>query len=207
MKRQYMDFVPTKSTKSTVTHTEKPASPVVSTHKTTIISTTTSRQVRATAPRPATVQKSMPGTSVSPKLGVIEDLSTQGSSAPTSHDLTPKPQSKSLKSIKAQKIGNRAPVTPVENSVENPAKNSSKSDPKRTFMPPKFINQDKVTKRPLSKNVYRKNVEPAKESTKKPVTIIAKPEKDTKVGVIITIIITIILGAAAGTVAFLLLPK
>ena len=173
MKRQYMDFVPTKSTKPTVTHTEKSASPVISTHKTTIISTTTSRQVRATAPRPTMVQKTVPGASASPKLGVIEDLSTQGSSTPTSHVLAPEPQSKSLKSIKAQK----------------------------------FINQDKVAKRPLSKNVYRKNVEPAKESTKKPVTIIAKPEKDTKVGVIITIIITIILGAAAGTVAFLLLPK
>ena len=39
------------------------------------------------------------------------------------------------------------------------------------------------------------------------VTIISKPEKDTKVGRVVAIILAIILGAAAGTVAFLLLPK
>ena len=42
---------------------------------------------------------------------------------------------------------------------------------------------------------------------KAPEKIIAKPEKDSKAGLIIAIILTIILGAAAGTVAFLLLPK
>ena len=66
-------------------------------------------------------------------------------------------------------------------------------------------------KRPLSKNVYKKTAPvakvAAKEEPKGPVTIITKPEKDAHVSVIVTIIITIILGAAAGTVAFLLLPK
>ncbi len=46
-----------------------------------------------------------------------------------------------------------------------------------------------------------------KEEPKGPVTIITKPEKDSHVGIIVTIIMTIILGATAGTVAFLLLPK
>ena len=72
-----------------------------------------------------------------------------------------------------------------------------------------FINQNRVEKRPLSKNVYRQKPAPTpkKEEAVGPVTIIAKPEKEKHVGLIITIILTIILGAAAGTVAFLLLPK
>ena len=73
---------------------------------------------------------------------------------------------------------------------------------------PAFVNVEKVKKRPLSKNVYpKKAVELPKEVPSGPVTIIDKPEKDSKVGLVVTIIITIILGAAAGTVAFLLLPK
>lgn len=73
---------------------------------------------------------------------------------------------------------------------------------------PAFVNTEKVRKRPLSKNVYpKKVVVPKEEKPTAPVTIIDKPEKDSKVGLIVTIIITIILGAAAGTVAFLLLPK
>ena len=89
----------------------------------------------------------------------------------------------------------------------------TKTAPKKevgTYTPPKtpFINQEKVQKRPLSKNVYRKKVDtPVREEKKDPVTIIAKPEKDNHVGLVVTIILTIILGAAAGTVAFLLLPK
>ncbi len=77
-----------------------------------------------------------------------------------------------------------------------------------TFVAPRspFINQDKVVKRPLSsRNVYQKPV--AKEEKKGPVTIITNSEKDSKVGLLVTIILTIVLGAAAGTVAFLLLPK
>ena len=78
------------------------------------------------------------------------------------------------------------------------------------FVPPRtpFINQEKIVKRPLSsKNVYQKAVQPSKEEAKGPVTIISNTEKDSKMGLVVTIILTIILGAAAGTVAFLLLPK
>lgn len=73
-----------------------------------------------------------------------------------------------------------------------------------------FINQDKVVKRPLSsKNVYSKQapVDRSAKQSNKPVTIISKPEKESHIGVIVTIILTIIFGAVAGTVAFLLLPK
>ncbi len=71
----------------------------------------------------------------------------------------------------------------------------------------RFVNTEKVAKRPLSKNVYQKKIVEPKEEPQGPVTIIHKPEKDSRVGLIVTIIITIILGAAAGTVAFLLIPK
>lgn len=72
---------------------------------------------------------------------------------------------------------------------------------------PRFVRTE-VEKRPLSKNVTQKRVViPKQEAPSKPVKIIHKPEKDSRVGLIVTIIITIILGAAAGTVAFLLLPK
>lgn len=82
-----------------------------------------------------------------------------------------------------------------------------KRAPKAPVMPA-FVNTEKVRKRPLSKNVYpKKVVVPKEEKPTAPVTIIDKPEKDSKVGLIVTVIITIILGAAAGTVAFLLLPK
>lgn len=70
-----------------------------------------------------------------------------------------------------------------------------------------FVNTDRVEKRPLSRNVYQKQVVVPKEEPSGPVTIIQKPEKDSRVGLIVAIIITIILGATAGTVAFLLLPK
>jgi hypothetical protein len=85
----------------------------------------------------------------------------------------------------------------------------TKQDASKTFEVPKspFINQNKVEKRPLSKNVYQKEVIVPKEEPKGPVTIISKPEKDAHVSLVVAVILTIIVGAAAGTVAFLLLPK
>ena len=74
----------------------------------------------------------------------------------------------------------------------------------------KFVKTE-VKKRPLSKNTYQKKVAVNLPEEEKPasglVTIVDKPKKDSKVGLVVTILITIILGAAAGTVAFLLLPK
>ena len=77
----------------------------------------------------------------------------------------------------------------------------------------KFINTNKIEKRPLSAVAARKKPVIAPKTPeitakpKAPEKIITKPEKDSKAGLIIAIILTIILGAAAGTVAFLLLPK
>ena len=93
---------------------------------------------------------------------------------------------------------------------KEPSLNELDKSKAKLKLPPKpnFVNTEKVRKRPLSKNVYpKKVVVPKEETPSAPVTIIDKPEKDSKVGLIVTIIITIILGAAAGTVAFLLLPK
>ena len=84
---------------------------------------------------------------------------------------------------------------------------SEKKKPYNAIKKSPFVNTEKVTKRPLSKSVYQKKVVVPKEEPSKTVTIITKPEKDSKVGIVVAIILTIILGAAAGTVAFLLLPK
>ncbi len=109
--------------------------------------------------------------------------------------------------LKAKKVGNRAKEEVKEPVIEEVKK--KEEEKKKVFQPPKtpFINQEKVVKRPLSKNVYQKKIEVPKEEPKGPVTIITKPERDAHVGLIVAIILTIILGAAAGTVAFLLLPK
>ena len=103
------------------------------------------------------------------------------------------------------------PVVESKAKVVVPSRASRSSVDKKLVEPiarPAFVNTEKVRKRPLSKNVYsKKTVAPKEEKLSAPVTIIDKPEKDSKVGLIVTIIITIILGAAAGTVAFLLLPR
>ena len=104
-------------------------------------------------------------------------------------------------------IGIIEDLSPDEPKTETaPAANISSS---KTMAIPKspFINQNRVEKRPLSKNVYKKPIPKTEEPVSGPVTIIAKPEKEKGINLVITIIITIILGAVAGTVAFLLLPK
>ena len=203
MKKQYMDFVPTKPAKAAKTQTTpvkqvKPAEKVAA---------------------PKSVRKEMPEKTVEevaftgekrPKLGNVENLNARfvKSDVPkrplnrTPHFTTGKT---GIAAAKAQKVGmkGKTPEKPVEKPVENPKKS-------KTFKTPKspFINKDKVQKRPLSKNVYKKKLEPkSTEEDKGPVTIITKPEKQAHAGMIITIVLTIILGAAAGTVAFLLLPK
>lgn len=148
-----------------------------------------------------------------PVLGVVEDLNSHFVEANVpKRPLSEKPivavkatEAKQQK-VKAKVLGpatkSVAKPTTVK-PVKKPAENS-------TYKPPKtpFINQNKVVKRPLSGNIYKKQItEAVKEEPKGPVTIIAKPEKDRHIGIIVTIIITIILGAATGTVAFLLLPK
>lgn len=142
-----------------------------------------------------------------PKYGVIEDF--QPKFIKTEVKKRPLSAKRELESAKAKKISG----VPKANKVAAEKVKEEKpveEKPEKILKVPKspFINSDKLPKRPLSKNVYQKKVIPQKEEEPSaPVTIINKPDKDSKVGLVVTIIITIVLGAAAGTVAFLLLPK
>lgn len=151
-----------------------------------------------------------------PKLGAVEDLSkkfvrTDVPKRPLSRGAHFTTRKTGVAAAKAVKVGNQArtSVKSVEKPVENSAKKSRTTVTSGMYQAPKFVNQGQVTKRPLSptKNVYQKKAAAPKEEPKGPVTIINKPEKQAHVGMVVTIILTIILGAAAGTVAFLLLPK
>ena len=71
----------------------------------------------------------------------------------------------------------------------------------------KGYNDSRVVNGAYANGPKAKKYVPPEEKPTGPVTIISKPEKESKVSLVVTIIITIILGAAAGTVAFLLLPK
>lgn len=191
MNKKYIDFVPTKA--KTKVASSKKTKPNVET--------------KVIIPKARVVPKKTVERKTEPKkrdakLGVIEDVGndSRGVVASKSHFNSEKD---SIRAIKAKKIGSREVVMSKASGL------STKTKENGTYKTPKtpFINQDKIVKRPLSKNVYQKKVEIPKEEPKGPVTIITKPEKQAHVSIIITIILTIILGAAAGTVAFLLLPK
>ena len=143
-----------------------------------------------------------------PTLGVIEDLNDKKTNVelpkrPLGSSVTVSASEAKAKKVKAEGLFKK------NQKPEEPAKKSVASKASTTYKAPNspFINQSRVEKRPLSKNVYQKKIAVPKEEPKGPVTIISKPEKDSHVGIIVTIIMTIILGATAGTVAFLLLPK
>jgi hypothetical protein len=141
-------------------------------------------------------------------LGAKPDMRAVNTAKPAT-----KPAS-DVAAVKAKKIGTRPfvrPAKPVAKPVASAKKTEAPAPEKKndTLKVPKtrFVNTEKVEKRPLSKNVYKKKIVAPKEEPTGPVTIITKPDKGSHIGVIVTIILTIILGAAAGTVAFLLLPK
>ena len=169
------------------------------------------------------------------KLGEIEDVKfvntnvekrALGGNFGLDDSLYNKRAAGDVKAVKARKIGNRMGIGTRNNARtgrqtvdlgDDTKSNIQKEAKAATYAVPKspFINQDKVKKRPLSKNVYRKQSTVKSNDFKamsgekggETVTIVSKPEKDSKVGVVVAIILTIILGAVAGTVAFLLLPK
>lgn len=162
-----------------------------------------------------------------PEFGVIEDyqpkfVQTEVKKRPlgAKPDMRPvnvarsaaKPTS-DVTAVKAKKISARPFAKPAARAASKPVdseKDAADFEKKlETLRVPKtrFVNTEKVEKRPLSKNVYKKKIVAPKEEPTGPVTIITKPDKGSHIGVIVTIILTIILGAAAGTVAFLLLPK
>ena len=229
MNKKYMDFVPTKASdpiKQKQGVAAYKSVPEVKAKKVTRTIAQPQRKVqpqkavrpqkvaqpRKVAPQPQKmVQPQVAAPGAQPQLGVFENLNQRF----VTKDVPKRPLGKgdnvvsnaALKAAKAQNLKDKKLVNgaaPTEKPVENTAK------AKEAYKVPKspFINQEKIVKRPLSKNVYQKEVKEApKTEPAGPVTVISKPEKDSHVNVIITIIITIVLGAAAGTIAFLLLPK
>ncbi|MBQ3353079.1 hypothetical protein IJG89_01895 [Candidatus Saccharibacteria bacterium] len=187
MNKRYMDFVPAKAKR--VSPKPRKTNPVRVEASTTHRVTRTNEKISEHVDFGA---QSTPAT----KLGIVEDLTPKFINTDT-----PK---RPLNNEKTKKVEQKVDKKSVEKVVEKPTEKVAKK-PEKKKSP--FINQDKVVKRPLSTSVHRKSVTPSKEEPKGPVTIIAKPEKDAHVSLIITIILTIILGAAAGTVAFLLLPN
>ena len=204
MRKQYMDFVPAKV--QTKPAKKKVVRRVMKT--TSLVESAPKAQPQVTSKVGFTGEKK-------PALGKVENLNTRFVKA----DVPKRPLNRAphfttgktgVAAVKAQKVGlkNVTPVKPVEKTVE---KSKKMNNAKATYQAPKspFISQGKVEKRPLSaKNVYpEKKPKVVKEEPKGPVTIISKPEKQAHAGMIIAIVLTIILGGAAGTVAFLLLPK
>lgn len=137
-----------------------------------------------------------------PKRPLSSSTAIKKDSPVVKEDEVKNAKGKVVKAKLSEKLGKKTAEKPVSTTKTATKKAAAKEIPKA-----QFINQEKVKKRPLSKNVYKKEVKTPVEEPKGPVTIITKPEKDAHVGAIITIVLTIILGAAAGTVAFLLLPK
>lgn len=171
--------------------------------------------------RTTTAQKTATGFAIKSdtKLGEIEDLSPRFVNVdvpkrPLGEGLehntaVAQPSTKDeVKEVKSRRLIGRFRNKNAARSASKDEKNGA--DKADTFVTPRpaFINQDKIAKRPLSKNIYQKQTAVTDEQVDKgPVAIIAKPEKESKAGLVVAIILTIILGAVAGTVAFLLLPK
>jgi len=199
MNKKYMDFVPAKPV------SKEPERPVRKTVVVTEVEEVAVEAIFEERKRPAGVSSGLKA----PKLGVIEDFQPKF----VQTDVKKRPLGAAK--AKAQKV--KMPVrdsAKIDKIFETALKQATADDAndKGTVKVPKsakspFVNTEKVVKRPLSKNVYQKKIVAPKEEPSGPVTIISKPEKDSKVGMIVAIILTIILGATAGTVAFLLLPK
>lgn len=215
MRKQYMDFVPSKSGAKKTVRPVTPSQPkVVRASKpagTHAVRANGSTGVRAAKVKTAEVANASDKVSFvgekGAKLGEIENLNTRfvNPNVPK-RPLNAAPHFTVVKTEVAKAKSQR--VIDRERGADEP-KAVQKDGTSKEYKVPKtpFINQDKVQKRPLSKNVYQKKEVKPKDEKQAPVTIIAKPEKQAHAGMIVTIILTIILGAAAGTVAFLLLPK
>ncbi|MDO4526609.1 MAG: hypothetical protein Q4B87_00765 [Candidatus Saccharibacteria bacterium] len=153
----------------------------------------------AERPRPAGVSTGR----VEPKYGVIEDYHPKF----VQTEVAKRPLG-----AKAEEKGSTGAVARAKKTAMRAA-GGAKAATKPAAMRPvkaKFVNTNKIEKRPLSQGGATPKppvVAPKETPKKKPEVIIAKPAKDSKAGMIVAIILTIILGAAAGTVAFLLLPK
>lgn len=140
-------------------------------------------------------------------FGVVEDYVPVNDKKPafinTKVEKRPLYDRSDIEKIKAERL--------LKKPVEEPKKEEPKkpADTFQTFKKIPFINTNLVEKRPLSKTNYRDRTPIIKEEEEEsgPVTIIDNEGKNSRLGLIITIILTIILGAAVGTIAFLLMPR
>lgn len=225
MNKKYMDFVPAgPQPKVAVKRAAPKSTEVKKAVKTTVVakksvrSTKIQRKVNPNVAQEDVLETGAETFSLKkePAYGVIEDyrpkfVKTEVAKRPLSksHFATQKSDLAEAKAAKvaAKKIGGTAKS--VEKPVEKSEKTGKKAEDKTKMKIPKspFINQGKIEKRPLSKNIYERTIKPTEEKTTGPVAIISQTEKESKVGRIVAIILAIILGAVAGTVAFLLLPK
>ena len=190
MKKRYIDFVPAKGKTPVKKVAVKPVAKKPAAVKKPVAP-------KPAAPKPVALKKP-----ISRKEVPLEELFVEKSE--------PTPASKpATKSAPKAKLGVIEDYSPKPVKPVKPVKPAPKKAP---YVAPRpvFLNTNKVVKRPLSNSTppRKQPVAPPRELTPaKPEKIITKPEKDSKAGLIIAIILTIILGAAAGTIAFLLLPK
>ena len=195
MSKKYMDFAPVR---------QKSASKGTGTTRKTVTRQAAPRVAAAGSVAPkVTVQRTTP----SPRAATLSSRAVASSSkAVTPRLIRSTEATRTAQTSKETRVlSSRTKVDGADQSVFSIRGGSRLGEIED--LNPRFVRTD-VPKRPLSKNVYQKKVEAPKESAnKKPVTIITKPKKESRAGVVIAIILTIILGAVAGTVAFLLLPK
>lgn len=232
MSQKYIDFVPSKkpsaqpaaprAAKSTAApRTAKSAKSAKSTAPHQSQSRPTAHS-RTTASRRASTRKSAQSPAVQdyspaasdafsikkePVYGVIEDfhpkfVNAEVEKRPLSRSHFA-PQVSELTELKSRKVGKGTrKATAATAAPAVAADNQALHIPKSPF-----ISKAKVSKRPLSKNVYARPVQPTKEPAAGPVTIISDSKSESKGSMVIAIILTIILGAVAGTIAFLIMPK
>lgn len=230
MNKKYIDFVPVgpqdkgavaKTGKKSVSKPVKPAKAPSTVRVAKPVKTQASKAPRVVQKKAVTKEDVLDEKAETfslkkePAYGVVEDyrpkfVKTEVKKRPLSQSHFAVQQSE-LVAAKSAKVGATKRVNKSEAIVEKPVEKSDVTENidknKMPIPKPQFINQGKVQKRPLSKNVYERAVQPTEEKPTGPVTIISKPEKNSKISIVVTIILTIILGAAAGTIAFLLLPK
>lgn len=201
MNKRYIDFVPNTAAPKK-RRTTSGSSPEVSFPSTTPRVTVTTTSVTLVkdedvnveaifAERP--VEKSLE--EPKPAIGSIENLSEKFVNTKVEKRPLSRSSFTSAAAAKAKKIP-KIPLIGKKKNTDSAPEPSVKKEEKKpdtlTVPSSPFVRSVKVAKRPLSRNVYRpeKPVTEPKEP-KGTVTIIEKPEKDSRIGLIVTIIITL----------------
>ena len=225
MSQKYIDFVPSKkpSNKAATTRVvrktttvaprmeEAYSAPSVKKMQEPVRSAPTRKVVRtSSAPREYYSAGNAGNFSIKkePEYGVIEDFHAKFVRAEVEKRPLSRSHFKTQESEISRIKSNNINKSLKEGNTSGGSDNKKSNDQSLKIPKSPFIAKAKVSKRPLSKNTYSKSVQPTKEPTSGPVTIITKPEPEGGKGsMVIAVILTIILGAVAGTIAFLILPK